>query len=197
VWLCALVAQGHRVKALARSEASVAVVRALGAEPVMGDMLDKSALLAGMQGADYMLHLAADTDHGLATGRQLHTNQNGTRNVFEAAREAGVKRALHLSSEAVLLTGAPLVNADESMPIPAQFPGGYSRSKAAAEVIALASQAHGFDAAPFCEGRDDSTALPQLIDAVHSGKLAWIDGGDYLTSTTHIDNAVVGMLLAL
>jgi nucleoside-diphosphate-sugar epimerase len=49
----------------------------------------------------------------------------------------------------------------------------------------------------FVWGRDDTTALPQLVAAAHSGKLVWIGGGDYLTSTTHVDNAIEAIILAL
>jgi nucleoside-diphosphate-sugar epimerase len=49
----------------------------------------------------------------------------------------------------------------------------------------------------FVWGRDDTTALPQLAAAAKSGKLAWFDGGDYLTSTTHIANVVEGVRLCL
>ncbi len=31
----------------------------------------------------------------------------------------------------------------------------------------------------FVLGRDDTTALPQLLKALDSGKFAWIDGGRY------------------
>ena len=196
-----LVRQGHRVSALTRSEGSAHMVQKIGAEPVHGDMSDKQALSKGMQGADYLLHLAADTNHGRATHQQEETNLNGTKTVFDAARQAGIERALHLSSEAVLLTGKPLHNVDETAPIPDRFPGGYSRTKARAEQIALAAAQTGFDVVVlrprFVWGRDDTTALPQLIKAAKNGKLAWIDGGEYLTSTTHIDNVVHAMLLAL
>ena len=196
-----LVRQGHRVSALTRSKTSAQKVRDIGAEPVHGDMLDKQALLEGMQGMRYLLHLAADTNHSGTTRQQEETNLNGTKNVFDAARQAGVQRALHLSSEAVLLTGKPLRNADESIPMPDQFPGGYSCTKAMAEQIALAAATSGFDVVVlrprFVWGRDDTTALPQLAEAAQSGKLAWIDGGAYLTSTTHVDNVVQAMLLAM
>jgi nucleoside-diphosphate-sugar epimerase len=196
-----LVAQGHTVSALTRSEDSAQKVHTIGADPVQGDMLDKQALLKGIQGADFLLHLAADTNHSGATRQQEETNLKGTKTVFEAARQAGIRRALHLSSEAVLLTGKPLRNTDETTPIPNRFPGGYSRTKAMAEQIALAAVKPGFDVVVlrprFVWGRDDSTALPQLVEAAQSGKLAWIDGGEYLTSTTHVENVVHAMLLAL
>lgn len=49
----------------------------------------------------------------------------------------------------------------------------------------------------FVWGRDDTTALPNLLDAVKSGQFAWISGGDYLTTTTHIANLCHGIALAI
>jgi nucleoside-diphosphate-sugar epimerase len=45
-------------------------------------------------------------------------------------------------------------------------------------------------------GPGDTTVLPQIVDAVRSGRFAWIGGGRHLTSTTHVDNAVEGLVLA-
>lgn len=196
-----LVADGRTVRALARSDRSAKAVEVLGAEPRRGDILDFGSLVSGMTGCGRLVHAAADTGHGALEASQHHTNLEGTRNVFRAAREAGVARAVHVSTEAVLLDGGPLRNATEAMPIPARHAGSYSASKAAAERAALAESS---DAMPvvavrprFVWGRDDSTALPQLAAAARSGKLVWIGGGRYLTSTTHIDNAVEGIVLAL
>jgi nucleoside-diphosphate-sugar epimerase len=45
-------------------------------------------------------------------------------------------------------------------------------------------------------GVGDTTILPALSDAVRRGRWAWIGGGRHLTSTTHVDNVVEGLLLA-
>src|SRR3990167_1992132 len=196
-----LKARGDAVKALARSETALAAVAALGAEPVRGDMMDKASFAPGMAGCDTLVHAAADTSHGVVESDQLRTNVEGARNVFLAAREAGIRRVLFRSTESVLLSGRPLANADETVPYPRRFAGSYSESKAIAEqsVLALSS-----DAMPvivirprFVWGRDDSRALPQLVDAARTGKLVWIGGGSYLTSTAHIDNVAEGVALAL
>ena len=197
----ALLAQGHEVRGLARSEASAAVVRSLGVTPVRGDLMDPASLRRAMQGVSWLVHAAADTNHGRSTKAQEETNLQGTRNVYDIAHASGVKRAVHISTEAVLMDGNPIVNADETWPLPTRPAGGYSRTKGAAERIALQSNGNGMDIIVmrprFVWGRDDSTALPQLVAAAKSGKLSWIDGGTYLTSTTHIANVVEGVRLCL
>ena len=45
-------------------------------------------------------------------------------------------------------------------------------------------------------GAGDTTILPGLIDSVRSGHFRWIGGGRHLTSTTHVDNVVEGLMLA-
>jgi len=195
------ITRGIRVTALVRSEAAADLVQALGAKPFKGDLLDSGGLATGMSGCDALIHAAADTDHGPATEKQRRVNEDGTRRVLDAARAAGIRRVIHLSTESVLATGRPLVNVDETMPLPMKPVGGYSRTKATAERIALAANGPDFAVVVlrprFVWGRDDTTALPALLEAVRSGKFAWIGGGQYPTSTTHIANlcAAVGMAL--
>ncbi|QWW69898.1 NAD(P)-dependent oxidoreductase [Rhizobium sp. WYJ-E13] len=194
------IARGIEVTALARSGRSAEIVRALGATPCRGDILD-DGLASGISGHDALIHAAADTGHGPPTAGQRHVNEDGTRLVIEAARAAGVRKVIHLSTESVLATGKPLVDVDETAPLPRRPAGGYSRSKAAAERIALANSTPGFPVTVlrprFVWGRDDTTALPALMQAVRSGKFAWISGGQYLTSTTHIANLCTAVELAL
>jgi len=52
-----LTAQGHRVSALARSDASAVCVTGYGAEPVRGDLAHPPA--EAMRGVDAVIHCAA------------------------------------------------------------------------------------------------------------------------------------------
>lgn len=194
------VAKGVPVTALARSPKSERVVAELGATPFCGDLLGTD-FTRGMEGCDVLIHAAADTDHGPGTESQQRVNEEGTRAVFKAARVAGIQRAIYLSSESVLADGRPLVNVDENHPLPQRPAGSYSRSKAAAERAALSFNGNGMDVVAvrprFVWGRDDTTALPTLLGAVRSGQFAWISGGEYLTTTTHIANLCHGIDLAI
>ncbi|MGV3575868.1 MAG: NAD-dependent epimerase/dehydratase family protein [Devosia sp.] len=194
------VGRGIPVTALARSPKSERTVAELGATPFSGDLLGTD-LTRGMEGCDALIHAAADTDHGPGTESQQRVNEEGTRVVFKTARAAGIQRAIHLSTESVLADGRPLVNVDEHHPLPRRPAGSYSRSKAAAERCALSFNGGGMDVVAvrprFVWGRDDTTALPNLLGAVKSGQFAWISGGDYLTTTTHIANLCHGIELAI
>ena len=194
------VGDGVAVTALVRTPEAAERLRALGAIPVVGDILDPH-LASRMAGCDAVVHAAADTDHGHGGAAQMRTNAGGTENVLRAARAAGIGLALHLSTESVLSDGKPLKNVDETHPYPARPAGSYTRSKIAAEKVALSMAAPGFEVVVvrprFVWGRDDTTALPTLLQAAQAGQLAWIGGGGYLTSTTHIDNLCHGVNLAL
>jgi len=194
------VAKSVEVVALARTPHSAELVRSLGAVPLIGDLHD-ATLADGMQGCQMLIHAAADTNHGRGTPEQWRTNLEGTQNIFNCAALAGIARAVYLSSESVLLDGTPLVNATEAHPFPRRPAGIYSASKGAAERAALASATPSLAVMAvrprMVWGRDDTTALPQLVAMAASGQLAFIGGGDYLTSTTHIANLCTGIELAL
>lgn len=194
------VTRGVEVRALARSAKAAATVEALGAEACLGDVHHRG-LADLMANCRTLVHAAADTSHGHVSLNQQRTNVDGTAHVFAAARAAGISRAIHISTESVLLDGRPLIAATEDRPLPRRFPGAYSHSKAQAEAIALSSASdllHVVSVRPrFVWGRDDTTALPVLVAAARSGQLAWIDGGQYLTSTTHIANLCAGVELAI
>nr|WP_315248601.1 NAD-dependent epimerase/dehydratase family protein [uncultured Duganella sp.] len=194
------IARGDSVIALARSGQAAATVSALRATPYHGDLL-QPGLSDAMQGCDILIHAAADTNHGWGTEAQRQTNLNGTRHVFASARNAGIRRVIHISTESVLLDGQPLRNATEDREFPVKPAGAYSRTKAEAERIALSFANEAMSVVVlrprFVWGRDDTTALPQLSAAARDGKLAWIDGGGYCTSTTHIANLCEGVDKAL
>ncbi|GGJ59407.1 NAD-dependent epimerase/dehydratase family protein [Streptomyces brasiliensis] len=64
---------------------------------LLGDISDRRRLVEAMRGAGAVIHLAG-IPHEADFPRLLHTNIDGTYQVFEAAREAGVTRVLYASS---------------------------------------------------------------------------------------------------
>ena len=85
-----------------RDLASTHKVRALNRRPVEGfdtvtaDIIDLDAIRPAFDGIDTVVHMAAYL--GSDDQQQLEVNVRGTYNVFEAAREAGVKRVVFGSS---------------------------------------------------------------------------------------------------
>ena len=196
----ALVARGDEVSALARSGDAAGRVEGSGARPVRADLDDPAALRDGMRGAAVVFHAAAKVDEWGRPAEFVRTNVEGTRNVLWAARSVGVRRLVHVSTEAVLLTGRPLVGVDEAAPYPRRPLGWYGRTKQEAERAVVAANDDGLEAVVvrprFVWGPGDTTLLPRFLAAVRTGRFRWVGGGRHLTSTTHVANAVHGLLLA-
>jgi nucleoside-diphosphate-sugar epimerase len=194
-----LVAEGFTVRALARSEAAAARVGAAGAEPVRGDLGDEAALEAGARGAEVAFHAAAKVEDWGAWEDFRRVNVEGTRAALAACRRAGVRRFVHVGTEGALLHGQPLVMADERTPLALRSKAPYAATKAAAEMAVLGASADGFDTVSirprFVWGAGDTTLLPVLVDLVRKGRFRWLGGGRHLTSTTHVDNTVHGLML--
>jgi len=98
-----LVDSGADVRALARSEMSADRVAERGATPVIGDVSDHEALVAGMSGCDVTFHVAGvNTMCPSDPGAMYRTNVDGVRVVVAAAAEAGVRRIILTSSAATI-----------------------------------------------------------------------------------------------
>ncbi len=188
------------MRALARSERAAARVRELGAEAVSGDLDDPDSLRAGAEGCDVAFHSAAKVEDWGDPADYERLNVRGTQNVIDACRAAGVRRLVHVGTEAALMAGQPLVNVDETAPLRPDSPALYSSSKARAEERVRAANGDGLETVVlrprFVWGRGDTTLLPALTEMVRSGRFRWVGGGRQLTATTHVDNTVEGLWLA-
>jgi nucleoside-diphosphate-sugar epimerase len=193
-------AGGHAVRALARSDAASRTVTAAGAEPVRGDLDDGAAMAGGMAGCDVVFHAAAKVDVWGKREDFERVTVLGTRRALAAARDARVSRFVHVSTEAVLVGGRPLVDADETWPLPAAPLGLYPWSKARAEEEVRAAARGGLHAVIVRPraiwGAGDTVLLPRLCKLVDRGQFAWIGGGHALTSTCHVKNVCAGLLAA-
>ncbi len=201
--IAGLRAGGYSVRALARSDAAAEQVTRLGAEPVHGGLDDEEAMRRGMTGCDVVFHAAADTRSSGSFAEAYRTNVTGTEHVLAAARAAGVRRMVHVSTEAVLIGRgqSSLVDADETVPRPAHPTGQYNQTKALAEERALAANSAQLETVVvrprlIWGAGDTSLWLPSLASAVRSGSFRWIGGGHHLTSTTHVANVGEGLILA-
>ena len=193
-----LVSAGHAVRALARSDEAAAALADAGADPVRGDLHDIAALRAAVAGCELAYHAAALVSDWAPRVAFEHVNVEGTRNVIRACEAAGVRRLVHVSSESAILSGRPLRGADETWPLQPRSRALYAASKARAELaIGKATGVETVIVRPVLVwGPGARTIRPGFAAAVREGRFTWIDGGRHLTSTTHVDNAVHGILLA-
>lgn len=196
-----LKAAGHNVLAMSRSEASDTKIRALGAEPVRSNLGDVDPPV--LQGCEAIIHCAAYVEAWGTFDQFWQANVEGTTQLLEAAKTAGVKRFIHIGTEAALFRGQHMRDIDETYPYPKSTPFYYSKTKAEAErrVLQANDPEAGFATLSIRPrlvwGPGDQTILPETLAMIERGAFAWIDGGHCRTSTTHIDNLVHGTILAL
>lgn len=196
----ALAAEGHTIRAMSRSERSDAAIRALGAEPMRCD-LDTIAA-EHIAGCEAVIHSAAFVEAWGPKDAWFNANVLGTQRVLDAARGAGAKRFIHIGTEAGIVHGQDIVDADESYPLAPNSPYPYCATKAQAEQRVRAANAPGnFETIVlrprFIWGPGDTILLPTIETMAKAGKWTWIDNGKAMTSTTHIDNLVHAIRLAL
>jgi len=129
-----LAAQGHAVVGLARSPERAEVVRALGAEPVSGDVLKRDALMEVVRRArpEVVIHQATSLAarlrprrirQDLAATNRLRTE--GTRNLLDAARSCGARRFIAQSiAFAYAPDGPGLATEEDALFVDA--PGGFA-----------------------------------------------------------------------
>jgi len=192
--------RGDEVRALARSRQAIDAVTQLGAIGVEGDLDNVDAMRRGMAGCDAVFHVAALAAEWGPREAFTHFNVDGTRHALDAARAAGVPCFVHVGTEAALCDGTPLVDVDESRPLPEHPLPRYPQSKNQAERLVVAAngpQLRTVVVRPrFIWGNDDTSVLTALAAAVKAGRFMWMDGGRYPTSTAHVDNVCEGLLLA-
>jgi NADH dehydrogenase len=93
--------QGHNVTALVRSEEKAKRVLGINRKLkfVKGDITEKGSLERGMKGCDTVIHLVGiiyENRKMVSTFEAVHIQ--GTLNVLEAIKKAGIKRLLHMSA---------------------------------------------------------------------------------------------------
>lgn len=194
-----LVAAGHDVYAMSRSTRSDAAIKSLGAQPLRSTL---STLQPGeLPELDATVHCAAYVEPWGRPTDYYEANVAGTDRVLRAALTAGATRFVHISTEAVLWRGQHMRVVDETYPYPAMTPYLYAETKAEAERRVLAANTPDFATIAIRPrlvwGPGDTTLVPEVKEMVAKRAFAWLDGGRAETSTTHVDNLVHAVTLAL
>jgi dihydroflavonol-4-reductase len=113
----------------------------------MGSVLDPGLVHDAMDGVDEVYHLAGLPGMWIPQKENFHAvNVRGTEVVMAAARNRGVARFLHCSTESILFRGSPSRRAiaDDALLRADDMPGPYTRSKMLAEQLAMQAAASGF-----------------------------------------------------
>lgn len=167
----------------------------------LGDIADSDAVANAVAGAEAVVHVAGRV---AMTGRWSlfeETNIIGTQNVVDAARTAGVKRMVQVSSPSVAHGGGSLVGVPAAPASPTTARGDYARSKAQAELIALAANSAELSVVAIRPhlvwGPRDTQLVGRAVSRAREGRLAIVGTGAALVDTTYIDNAADALVAAL
>jgi len=190
----ALLVRGDQVRAVVHRDARA--LDGLDVERVPGDLADESSLSAAFEGMDGVYHLAAMISiTGSQGGAVERANVEGARRAARAARLAGVRRHVHVSSVHAFHHD-PASPVREDSPRPGAGAPSYDRSKAAGEAEVRAEVGAGLDAVivnpsgvvgpcDFGPSRFGQSLLGMargLIPAVVDGGFDWVDARDVATS---------------
>ncbi len=196
----------HLVKKLLKNHWSVRILihkknihESKDCEVYFGDIGEKKVLEDALRGVDVLFHLAAALGGSHFDKNEFfRINSAGTREVLDAAFNAGVKKAVHFSSAGVLGAVRHNTVADETYPT---FPiSVYDQSKLEGEKIALNHAKEGkplFVIRPgWVYGQGDRRTF-KLISAIKRKKFILVTRGHARQTPVFIDDLIQGILQCL
>lgn len=194
-----LIDRGHSVRVLARRDGPV---EGLDCETVRGDLREPVSLERAVAGCRYLFHVAADYRLWVRNPEEMFaSNVDGTRHLLQAARNAGVERAVYTSTVGCIGV-PPGGEGDEREPTRLEdMQGPYKRSKYLAEFGAVEIAKSGFPVvivnptAPVGERDWKPTPTGKIVVDFLKGKMpAFVDTGLNLVD---VRDCAEGHLLAL
>lgn len=192
---------GHEVSCLVRPSSNTSGLDGLGVRLVRGDLADKPSLASGMAGADWLVHVGAVYSFWARDRRSFRrVNAEGVRNVMEAAIEAGVSKAVHVSS--VVVYGRPA-----SSPVTEDTPPGrvlfsqYARTKHEGDLAAWAlREERGLPLVVVYPGGvlgpDDPKPTGQYIRSLVRGRMPAVACDRTKFPFVHVDDVAEGIVRA-
>jgi dihydroflavonol-4-reductase len=201
-----LVGRGHRVRALLRSGADLRGLEGADFERVEGDITDAASCATVARGCDWCFHAAASYHLWLRDYAPMYAaNVDGTRNVLQAAANAGCARIVYTSTVGCIGLprghGGRVEPTDETAPADAaQFSNHYKISKWRAEEVALQFAKNGAPvvivnpSAPVGPRDVKPTPTGQVIVDFLNGRMpAYLDTG---LNWVHVRDVALGHILA-
>jgi nucleoside-diphosphate-sugar epimerase len=199
-----LIERGHEVLGTSRSPESAERIRALGAEPIVLDLLDRRAVREAIldTGPDAIVNQATalanvrfskDLDRSFAETNRLR--REGTDALLAAAHEVGVTRlvAQSFASMRYAREGGPVKTEDDPLdPTPV---AGMSETAAAMNYLDQAVTNAGGIALRY--GNFYGAGNDGLVDPVRKRQFPIVGGGGGVSSFVHLEDAAAATVLAL
>lgn len=187
---------GHQVRTFQRRPSGV-----VGVEDALGTLTDAADVDRAVAGTDAVVHLAAKVSFTGNPADFRRVNVDGTRLVLDAARRHGADRFVQVSSPSVAHTGTSIVGADAEPADPVHARGDYARTKAEAELLALAADGPDLRIVAVRPhvvwGPGDTQLVARVAERARAGRLPLLGHGLALIDTTYVDNAASAVVAAL
>ncbi len=192
------------VRALVRRGSNTEWLRSQGVELVEGDITDAESLQHACRGVTNIFHAAARVGDWGPWQEFVDITIHGTRNVIDAAAQAGVRRLLHISSISVYghVDGEGKVF-DETAPLGVNLHNWsyYSRAKVEAEKLVWEAHHAGRIRATVIRpswiyGPRDRTTIARLAMMIKTRKAKLIGDGNNRLNVVYAGNAAEGAIIA-
>jgi nucleoside-diphosphate-sugar epimerase len=186
-----LLRSGHEVRILQRGESP------LNVEVVRGDIRDAEVVTQAVSGCDVVIHAAAKVGLVGSYSEFYDINVAGTKNVVEAAVEAGCRGIVYVSSPSVSYSRTP-VNGESAPPATDDVIGHYSKTKSIAERMVIAEQRIATVAIRphLVWGPGDTQLVGRIVERARQNRLALVNRGEAIVDTTYIDNVADALTAA-
>lgn len=202
-----LASKGYQVLALVRSDKSRKLLLSFSGSGygsvhvAFADILEKTSLTKVLSGVDVIVHAAGAVDPYGKRELIFKTNVEGTFCALSAAKEAGLKQFIHISSLSVITGQDDQFKLSEDAQL--RYCGEpYADSKVDAEKLVLREIEH--DAIKvtvlrpgFIYGPRERSWMPRLIDSISEGHAMLIDGGLRQTNVIYVENLSRAIELSL
>lgn len=171
---------GHEVNCVIRESSDSRFLETLPVTITRRDFADAAALAGTIEPGSAVVNCVAETRMHLSDAERRAVEINLTSWIFEAARMAGARRFLQLSTVMIYGFGRPVTAIDEGYPVKPTY--GYSRIAQEREETLLELQRDSAIELVILRpsntlGKRDSSALPALLAAHEKGNFAVIGGG--------------------
>ncbi|WP_320073217.1 SDR family oxidoreductase [Nostoc sp. MG11] len=192
------IAQGHDVYGLSRREDGDAMLRALGATPVRGELTSLDVLRQESAQADAVLHLAYIHDWAMDYEKILRVDADAVDALGDPLRGTG--KALVTTSGSGLAAADPDGGETSEDAPPSQTAVLKDRIRSERHALSLSDdrvRVSVIRLPPYVYGRGGSYFLPLLMQkAAENGESIYADDGSLRTSDVHVDDAAELFLLA-
>jgi nucleoside-diphosphate-sugar epimerase len=162
-----------------------------------GDIRDAAVVSEAVAGCDVVIHAAAKVGL-IGKYKEFHDiNVLGTRNVVEAAVDAGCRGVVYVSSPSVSYSRIP-VNGEASPPAIDDVLGHYSKTKSIAEraVTAETRLATVAIRPHLVWGPGDTQLVGRIVERARQRRLTLVNRGEAIVDTTYIDNVADALVAA-